>query len=171
MEELDPRAGSWVPELKRQEQGQEALMGRMDEGSWQAGSRLLSASACLLLESCTLQLGSAPELRVSNEILCLQSTRWSHRALETSHVCGMGERYSGGELEAHVDHRREVWMRLWPCLPEPWETARLHLVSKGLDWSTELRDSDFCKLNLSIGAGQKQERIWQHVVVVLLLTL
>lgn len=42
---------------------------------------------------------------------------------------------------------------------------------KGLDWSTGLMDSDFCKLNLSINAGQKYGRIWQRgVVVVLLLT-
>lgn len=84
---------------------------------------------------------------------------WSCSALETSHVCRMDERYFGGELEAQVDQRHEVWRRLWPRLPEPREacavTARLRLISKGLDWSTELMDSNFCKLNLSIIAGQK----------------
>lgn len=85
----------------------------------------------------------------------------------------MDERYSGGELEAQVDQRREVWKRLWPHLPEPREshavTARSRLISKGLDWSAELMDSNFCKLNLSIGAGQKYGRIWQRVVVLFLL--
>lgn len=87
----------------------------------------------------------------------------------------MDECYCGGELEAQVDQHPEVWKWLWLHLPEPWETrvvtARLRLISKGLDWSTEVVDSDFCKLNLSISFVQKYGRVWQRIIAVLLLAI
>lgn len=183
VEEPGPRAGSWVPDLNvgrrefetsdRKSQGREALLGSMEEGSWQTCSRLLIASACLLFSLAHCSWGL--HLRyVYPTRSCACRARGGLTVLE-KHPTSAGWmsvtwRRAGGA----GGPRCEVWKRLWPRLPEPQDTrvvtARLRLISKGLDWSTELVDSNFCKLNLSIGTGQKYGRIWQHVVVVLLLT-
>lgn len=65
--------------------------------------------------------------------------------------------------------RDEVWKWPWPCLSKPWETCTVtaQFDFRGFDQNTEFMDSNFCKPDLSISAGQKYGRIWQYIVVVL----
>lgn len=92
-------------------------------GAWMRAAGRLAPDCLLPAPACSSVLhsaaGVAPEIRVANKILCLQSMWWSHSALETSHVRRMDECCSGGELEAQVDHAVRFGSGRGPVSPSP----------------------------------------------------